>query len=376
MSEGGNDRIRPVPPAVRKGEPVRADHHNQLRDAVRNLGAEVRARTLVDGAEIGARRSAGGTVPFLKKPPGQKGRAPGLMPVARGLGDSGTETPGVGLVLGHVHFLHVINGNPYATPKESVGVVPTLDGGALDADPPPRKTLTAGQWDAWVKFAPYSATVHFVGRGGSIGAIGTDERAVLVSQFTVTLPSDPDRPQVPRVEVENQIAEDELQAWIDLGEDYTGSGSSSSSGSGGGGGSSSSSSSKAAIVPAGFYSEGYAELNCLEAPEVLFLDRVAVQLRGRRSTVWIDGRFSLVCEPDTVAVYAATGDRGPVWATVQGGRLTVRQGWLGRSRVARVLLVGVRKGFRHVRLPARTQAQFLANEAFLRRARVGGEGRG
>jgi hypothetical protein len=137
------------------------------------------------------------------------------------------------------------------------------------------------------------------------------------------------------------------------------------------GGSTSGSDKSTAIVPVPWSPTGYTALFCREAPEVRFDDVISAPVSARINTVAIDPRFLSVCEKGTVRVVSAIGDCGQVlWARKEGGliRFAVsRFPWLRPTEV-RFVVDGVRRGFRNMRFPQRTEEQFTANEAFLNSA--------
>lgn len=191
----GNDQLFDVPGPVSPGDPVRSAETNSERLALRVLADEVRSRTLRGGPEIGARRTAGGTIAYLKTTPKLKQPAPGFMPVRRGVGDAGNATPGIGLVVGWVDFLG-------AEGESATRAVPTLGGIALDAAGPPRATLADGSWTAWLRYRGTTATIEFLTLGSSIEDLAADERAVAVADFSLSTPAaEGDPPVTPPQEV-------------------------------------------------------------------------------------------------------------------------------------------------------------------------------
>lgn len=157
----------------------------------------------------------------------------------------------------------------------------------------------------------------------------------------------------------------------DSGSSDDSSGSSSGSGSTGGSGSvgDSGSSKDTAIVPATYHSTGYAAWFVVEAPEVRFEDVLTVQIKREKTFVKLDHRFMEGVEKDTVQVVSACpSSPAMVGAVVKDGFLelsvrTMEEDLLPGSVV--VKLTAIRRGFRGLRLPARTEAQFRANEAFI-----------
>lgn len=88
----------------------------------------------------------------------------------------------------------------------------------------------------------------------------------------------------------------------------------------------------------------------------------------------IDPRFLEVCEAGTVQVCGCVPSIPVVvGATVSQNKVEVRFAEEPSERVRLVIrLTGIRKGFRGLRFPDRTQAQFDANEKFIKSAYPGG----
>ena len=135
--------------------------------------------------------------------------------------------------------------------------------------------------------------------------------------------------------------------------------SSSSSGAGSG-------SSKSAIVPTGFSETSYTALFSLEAPEVRFEDTLEIFVRKGTSVIPIDSKFIEVCEPGSLKVCSIC----PSIAAVIGGRVEGAQIIVDSKEdcTAVICVTGVRKGFKNVRFPSRSEEQFEANEKFLKSA--------
>jgi len=374
----GNDSPLHVPDDVHPGQPVSARDANQIRTALKQLDGEIRRRTPKPSATHGVRRSAGGFQIFHKEIDKQKDPVCGFFPVARGLGKDGDQQPGVGIVLGFVHTLHVIRIPVDGQPRVTTGLIPTLAGKSLDQDPPPRLHLEAGGHSAWLICEPFKAYIIFLERFEVPPSPGPWQRQIKLSEFDVQLPDDPEVPPIPTIKIYTQFVHCEVQLWI-VGNPYligSESSSSSSSGSGSGGsgsGSSSGSSKDTAIVPASWTDGGYAALFTMEAPEVLFFDRVQIRPTGRRTRVKIDPRFLEVCERDSVEVYSVAPDRAAhVGARVEGDAVVLECARVRalRPRMVNVLVVGVRKGFPAEagwRFPSKTREEFEANEAWLAR---------
>ena len=145
--------------------------------------------------------------------------------------------------------------------------------------------------------------------------------------------------------------------------------SSSSSSSGSPPSSSSSSSKSTAIVPCSWNETGYAALFIAEMPEVRFDDHVEIFPTKRFSKTPLDEKFLEVCEPETVRVISAIGDSGCVrYARVEGKEIILSLPLFMRPKRVCVRLSGIRKGFRNLRFPDRTENQFIHNEKFINSA--------
>ena len=133
--------------------------------------------------------------------------------------------------------------------------------------------------------------------------------------------------------------------------------------------SSSSSSKSTAIVPCSWNETGYAALFIAEMPEVRFDDHVEIFPTKRLSKTPLDEKFLEVCEPDTVRVISAIGDSGGVkYARVEGQEIILSLPLFMRPKRVCVRLSGIRKGFRNLRFPDRTENQFIHNEKFINSA--------
>ncbi len=133
--------------------------------------------------------------------------------------------------------------------------------------------------------------------------------------------------------------------------------------------SSSSSSKSTAIVPCSWNETGYAALFIAEMPEVRFDDHVEIFPTKRFSRTQLDTKFLEVCEPDTVRVISAIGDSGGVkYARIEGQEIILSLPLFMRPKRVCVRLSGIRKGFRNLRFPDRTENQFIHNEKFINSA--------
>lgn len=133
--------------------------------------------------------------------------------------------------------------------------------------------------------------------------------------------------------------------------------------------SSSSSSKSTAIVPCSWNETGYTALFIAEMPEVRFDDHVEISPAKRFSKTPIDFKFLEVCEPDSVKVISAIGDTGSVrYARVEGQEIILSLPLFRRPKKVFVRLSGIRRGFRNLRFPDRTENQFTHNEKFINSA--------
>ena len=144
-----------------------------------------------------------------------------------------------------------------------------------------------------------------------------------------------------------------------------------SSGSSSGGSSSSFGSDKStAIVPATFHSTGYTALFTMEAPDVRFEDVAIIHPKRRKVTYRPDKRFLEVCEKDSVVVVSACpSSPAIVGAVFVDGAVSIEI--VTRRKLPESIVIklsGIRRGFRDMRFPIRTEAQFQANERFLNSA--------
>lgn len=146
------------------------------------------------------------------------------------------------------------------------------------------------------------------------------------------------------------------------------SGSSSSSSASSEESSSSGSSKDSAIVPVAWSSTGYAALFTVEAPDVRFEDVfVDLKLHGRRTCYPVDPKFLVTIEQDTLRVVGVSGDLPYcVGAEIINGGSTLVLNALTDARrrpnLVNVKVSALRRGFRNLRMPERTQKQFDLNE--------------
>jgi hypothetical protein len=104
-------------------------------------------------------------------------------------------------------------------------------------------------------------------------------------------------------------------------------------------------------------------------PEVRFDDHVEISPVKRFSKTPIDFKFLEVCEPDSVKVISAIGDTGSVrYARVEGQEIILSLPLFMRPKKVFVRLSGIRRGFRNLRFPDRTENQFNHNEKFINSA--------
>lgn len=143
--------------------------------------------------------------------------------------------------------------------------------------------------------------------------------------------------------------------------------------SGGGDSSSEGSSKDTAIVPAPWlYSIGYTHTAYFaeECPEVIFSDWFTADLEKTVTHIAIDPRFLYGTVDDTIRVVGMTASKAwPVGVRVDGEQLVITR-WPFCKLTVSGRLSGVRMGFEGVRYPHKTQADFDANEAWLKRGEV------
>lgn len=113
---------------------------------------------------------------------------------------------------------------------------------------------------------------------------------------------------------------------------------------------------------------GWTALYCVEAADVIFIQQVRLPLRQRKNVFTLDTKFFEACLLNSVGIYGACGDRGPVWGEVlEHSRLVIRRPWLFNcSRYANILLVGLRKDCKQNPWPEMTREQFEFNEERIR----------
>jgi hypothetical protein len=120
--------------------------------------------------------------------------------------------------------------------------------------------------------------------------------------------------------------------------------------------------SKAAIVRV---LDGYRELDCIESPEVLFLDVLRVKHAGIETSWLVDSLFVEACEIGTVFVLSVTASEpvevGAKMESQMSFKLTTRE----ECEVdCSIILCGVRKGFAGRRFVKRTEQEFRRNQEF------------
>lgn len=135
-----------------------------------------------------------------------------------------------------------------------------------------------------------------------------------------------------------------------------------------------------AIVGMPWHEKGFGALFTMESNEVLFEFSVDdIELTDWRTVVEIDHRFLYVCEFGSLKVLGAPNLDKPLQASAHVAKHyliidVARPSWWKRSfakhgpKKAHVKLTGVRRGFRGMDMPERSQAQFEANEEWLNSA--------
>jgi hypothetical protein len=148
------------------------------------------------------------------------------------------------------------------------------------------------------------------------------------------------------------------------------SGSESQSSGSGGSGSGEGSGKSTAIVPVPWNRTGYAALFVTEAPDVRFEDLLIATLKSTTTRVPIDLRFLSVCDAGTIEVCGCVPARPvAVGASIEGDQIRLQTARRPQQPLRVVVhLSGIRRGFRQLRFPSRTKAQFVANEAFIKSA--------
>jgi len=108
-------------------------------------------------------------------------------------------------------------------------------------------------------------------------------------------------------------------------------------------------------------SDGYRELSCIEAPDVLFMDNVVVAHSGRETVVEVPEMFAEVCEPGSVGVACVVPSK-PVEFGVRKSSGAVSLVTGDEEEVTfGVTLVGVRKGFAGRRFDEASEAEYRRN---------------
>jgi len=120
---------------------------------------------------------------------------------------------------------------------------------------------------------------------------------------------------------------------------------------------------KAAIVKVG---NSYRELDCIESPEVLFVDKMDVEVSDSTSVFVVDPIFVEVCEPGTIRVVSATPSLPVAFgARMLGtGSFEIRVSDCRETVRFALLLCGIRKGFLGRRFSERTEEECRRNTEF------------
>ena len=104
-----------------------------------------------------------------------------------------------------------------------------------------------------------------------------------------------------------------------------------------------------------------------ESPEVLFFDVPKIIVADLVTLVPIDRRFLEVCEPGSLKVVCGCDEPVAIGATIEGGNIKVRLAQRPSSILQlTAIIVGTRNGFGTWRFGDATQADYDANEAFLK----------
>jgi len=129
--------------------------------------------------------------------------------------------PGVGMELGRLRFLQVARPTEVGADQKSVELIPTLEGESLDSDPPPRKFLASGDYEAWVIWrelgSTHEARIVFAAEDAGPGTLDRDEKAERLATFEVYYSDSSlaEEDQTPGVKVKKQFIKDNLAVPID-----------------------------------------------------------------------------------------------------------------------------------------------------------------
>ena len=127
-----------------------------------------------------------------------------------------------------------------------------------------------------------------------------------------------------------------------------------------------------AVVPAPWLgTDKYTALFVEEQPEVIFSDHFDVYVGGRETRKRLDRRFFAVCEPGTIKVVGVVPDQPEsvgVMIDAERQELVVRtRRWFSKVKRVSGRISGTRLGFKHLRFPTKSQADFEANETWIKR---------
>ncbi len=129
--------------------------------------------------------------------------------------------PGIGMELGRLRFLQVERPTEVGADQKSVELIPTLEGESLDADPPPRKFLASGDYEAWVIWrelgSTHEARIVFATEDAGPGTLDLDEKAERLATFEVYYSDSSlaEEVQTPGVKVKKQFIKNNLAVPVD-----------------------------------------------------------------------------------------------------------------------------------------------------------------
>jgi hypothetical protein len=123
-------------------------------------------------------------------------------------------------------------------------------------------------------------------------------------------------------------------------------------------------------VPRDIAHTGFLAMTVNEMPDPRFDIQIDIPITGRVSTRMIDKRFMAMIEPTTIGVagHACMGDRSSSCSfKIKGNKVFVTTSRFSRPELVTVRLTAIRRGFLGVYFPVMTEADFHANEAWLKR---------
>lgn len=109
---------------------------------------------------------------------------------------------------------------------------------------------------------------------------------------------------------------------------------------------------------------GNVALFCAEAPECWFYDVLRIEMESKVLAVPIDPRFVQVCEPESMVVQCVTPEHNVPWRAAivhPDGGVPVLDLWAEMPVCMVVTIAGIRKGWKGIRFPYRTERQRVLN---------------